>query len=43
MLDYMLALHKSVCLLGLLRSDRHVFDFLSRAGLIWRCAVLCLR
>ena len=40
MLDYMLALAKSVCLLGFLRSDRHVLDFLSRAGLIALCCAV---
>ena len=44
MLDDMLALANSVCLLALSRSDRHVLALLLRAGLIALCCVvLCLR
>ena len=44
MLDDMLALANSVCLLALSRSDRHVLGLLLCAGLIALCcAVLCLR
>ena len=40
MLDDMLALANSVCLLALSRSDRHVLALLLCAGLIARCCAV---